>query len=143
MELHIIVRPKEQSTNRGVQKAGCIQFAKYRGNTLQSTGTGTIWWKQKFIHTRADTSHSVVTLDIPPNSFSRQLHFGFSLEILKNNQPIFFTEWGKNSTISNGFLLRLNLEAIQLRQPTSDTPLAIIYTRQPGLRPINQEVYYN
>lgn len=143
MELHIIIRPQNKVTNNFVQRAGCIQFNKYQGKTLKAEGTATIWWKKKFIHARAETSHSVVTVDIPPNTFARQFHFGFSLEILKNNEPIFYSEWGHNQAIANGFFLRINLESIQTKQLQSDIPLAAIFTRHPGLYPTTQEVYLN
>lgn len=143
MDLNIIIRPKTPSTNYSVIKAGCIQFNRYKGTNLQAIGTATIWWKNKYIHARASHAHSVVTIDIPPNSISRQLHSGFSLEVLKNNTPIFYSEWQTNRKITNGFYLRINLEAIQQRQQSPELPLAAIYTRQPALHPINQEVYFN
>lgn len=143
MELHIFIRPHNKATINTVQKAGCIQFNKYQGPTLTALGTANCWWKQKYIHARADTSHSVVTIDIPPNTFSRLLHFGFTVEIVKDNQPIYISEWSYNTAIVNGFYLRLNLEAIQLRQEQRNASLAAIFTRHPGLYPTQQEVYFN
>lgn len=143
MDLHIVIRPKNKPTNNIVKKAGCIQFNRYHGRELRALGTATIWWKSKYIHARADPTHSVVTIDIPPNEFSRQLHNGFTLEILKNSLPIFSSEWRYNPAIINGFYLRINIEALQNRERELSIPLATVYTRHPGLYPSNQEVYYN
>lgn len=104
---------------------------------LRATGR----WKRTFLSTRANPSHSIVTIDIPPNTVARQLHFGFSVEILRNNEPIFVSEWPQNIAIANGFILNINLEAIQTRRPRSNTSLATVYPRQPGLLPVNQEIY--
>lgn len=141
MDLHIIIRPKARTAKIELLKAGSIQFNQFQGRTLRAVSTATVWWKRQYIQARASSTHSIVTIDIPPNYFSHLFHYGFSVEILKNNNPIFFSEWGRNNNIANGFFLRLNLEAIQLRQQSSDTPLAAIFTRHPGLYPTNQEVY--
>lgn len=145
MEIHIIIiRPKNHPNCRGVQKAGCIELNEYRGPNLKPTDIVPIFWKQKYIHARAESSTSVAILDIPPNIFARLFSFGFSVEILKNNQPIYFGEWQHNSTISNGFYLRLNLEKIQqTANRTQRGTVAVIYSRQKGIYPENQEVYRN
>lgn len=143
MDLHIILRPKNHPTINTTIKAGYIQFNRFEGPILKALGTNTIWWKNKFVHARAHQSHSVVTLDIPPNLVARQLHSGFSLEILKNNIPVFYGDWTNNYSLNNGFQLRINLEEIQKQQRNENTRLAIIFPRQPGLHPSNQEVYDN
>lgn len=142
MDVHIIIRPRSQATSRGVRKAGCIQFNRYQGSELKAIGTASIWWKHKYIYARANQSHSVITVDIPPNEFSRQFRFGFSLEILKENLPIFSGEWRENPNIANGFYLRINLEGIHQRRPDPNLPLAAVYTRHPALRPEIQEIYF-
>lgn len=143
MDLHIIIRPKNRTSNNELLKVGCIQFNRFQGRTLRAIGTTTVWWKRQFIHTRADTTHSIVTIDIPPNNFAHLFSHGFTVEILKNNQPIFFSEWNQNNAIANGFFLRLNLEAIQLRRQPTDFPLASVFTRHPAIHPSNQEVYFD
>lgn len=143
MALHIFLRPKNKPTINSVQKAGSIQFNKYHGSNLQAVGTATCWWKQKFLQANADIAHSVVTINTPPNTFARLFSFGFSVEIVKNNTPIYYSEFAQNASLNNGFYLRLNLEAIQSPRPECQTPLAAIFTRHPGLYPSRQEIYSN
>lgn len=143
MEIHIIIRPQVHPTINSVIKAGCIQFNQFQGSNLRAIGTATIWWKNKYIHARANQSHSVVTIDIPPTEVARQLHSGFTVEVLKNNQPIYYCEWNRNLSLNNGFFLRINLEAIQSGSIREQLPLAAVFTRQPGLYPRTQEVYSN
>lgn len=142
MELHIILRPKNHPEERSVQRAGTIQFNKWFGTELRAKGTATLWWKEKYIHCRVNQSTSVVHLEILPTAISRLLHFGFTIDILRNNTPIFFGEWQRNVKLNSGFTVQINLEEILQGNNNNPThPLVSVYTRQPAVHPVKSEVY--
>lgn len=145
MDIHLIIRPKNRRPINGVQRAGTIQFNKWKGDDLKAIGTATLWWKRHYIHARAETHHSVVTLEIPPNEISRLLHFGFSVEVLKNNVPIYQGEWKHNEAIGYGCAIRINLESIQLKgpEPRPDLRTVVVFPRQPGIHAISEHVTYH
>lgn len=144
MEIHIILRPKQKPIERNIRKAGCIQFSKYFGPDLKAIGTATIYWKQQYVHARAERSHSIVTIDIPPTEIARLLSHGFSLEVLLNNQPIYYCEWNASPSLARGFYLRVNIESIQIRNPPGrdHLPLATVFTRHSGHYPTREEISY-
>lgn len=142
MDLHIIVRPKNHPEDKTVQRAGTIQFNKWFGTELRARGTATLWWKGKYIHCRTNQDTSVVKLEILPTAISRLLHFGFTIDILRNNTPKFFGEWQKNVNFNSGFTVQINLEKIlQGRNDNSTNSLVSVFARQPGIHPVKSEVY--
>lgn len=142
MDLHIIVRPKNHPEEKTVQRAGTIQFNKWFGTELRARGTATLWWKGKHIHCRADQATSVVKLEILPTTISRLLHFGFTIDILRNNSPIFFGEWQRNVNFNNGFTIQINLEEIlQGGSNNSTNSLVSAFAQQPGVHPVRSETY--
>lgn len=146
MEYHILIRIKDHPRHNYVSRVGTIRFNKWFGTDLRPTGSANLWWKRKYIHARADRTNSVVTLEILPNEISRALHFGFTLDILKYNKPVYFGEWSENAALSGGFQVRINLEAIQRKETNGGNlpPCVVsVYTRPPGIYPTRHEVYRN
>lgn len=144
MDIHIIVRPKTSASVNHVQRAGTLQFNKWIGNELRALGTATLWWKRYFLHARADEHHSIITLEILPNEISRILHFGFSIEILRQNRPIYLGEWRDNTAFSSGLTIKINLESIQLRGPDrEDVPTVTVFPKQRGIHPFKEQITYH
>lgn len=133
MNIHIIIKPRNTITPRGVIRAGTVQFNRWFGRLLKAEGTATLWWKNNYIHARANEhNHHIVSFEIPENNFSHLLHFGFSIEILKNNQPIYSGEWTHNAAFSAGLTIKFNLESIQ-SQPRSDIQTVTVYPHKQGI----------
>lgn len=142
IDLHIIVRPKNHPEEKTVQRIGTVQFNKWFGTELRAKGTATLWWKGKYVHCRANQSTSEVKLEILPSAISRLLHFGFTIDILRNNTPIFFGKWQKNVNFNSGFTVQINLEKILQGENDNAThsPVSVI-ARQPVIHPVQREVY--
>lgn len=144
MDIHVIIRPKHTTTPNGTKRAGTLQFNKWYGTELRAKGTATLWWKGQYIHCHSEEQTSVLKLEIQPTEISRLLHFGFSIEILQTNQPLFFGEWGRDVALNSGFTVQINLEKILKERNQIPPSCAVsVFTRQPGIKPVKYEVYHN
>lgn len=142
MDLNIIIRPKSTTKPNEIKNMGTVQVNRWFGNQLRPEGAWTLWWKRNYIHTRINQNYSSAILKINPNHISRILHFGFTIEILKNNLPIYLGEWDHNASFSSGFTIRINLESIQQKERSRnhETNAITVLPRQTKIEPIKEDV---
>lgn len=141
-DIHVIIRPKNKTNYRGIRRAGTIKFNKWFGEELRETSTGTLWWKGSYLHCYSRQAVSFLKLEILPTEISRLLHFGFTIEILQENKPLFLGEWGRNTSLTGGFTIQINLEKI-LQERNQQLPHCVvsIFIRQPEVPPLKYEFY--
>lgn len=142
MELHIIIRPKSKASPDAVIRAGIIQFSKWCGSFLQPKSTANLWWKRSYLHARVHQTTSLVKLEIPANQFSRLLHFGFEIDLLKGNEPITQAKFSRDETLNRVLTIQINLEKI-LTPPSdqANTP-RILILKKPVTRYPSAETRY-
>lgn len=142
MDIHILIRPKARNSPNDIIKAGSLQFSEWRGNLLQARTTATLWWKRKYIHARVKQTTSFIELEIPANQIARLLHFGFTVELSRANEPLVKADFGPDNSLVFGFNIRINLEKI-LAPPNDRTtsPRIVVLKKPLQLRPHTLESY--